>query len=183
MTTSPLASATGADLALAAASAAAAVLPSVEPLTATAARPGNEQVTVDFSGAAVADLEGHGFGRIAVLVGAELTGALASSPIGGLDLAAAAQPALDAVAETLGASARAARTVEIGLATSDMGPAFTAVPLIGTGLAACVLIQDHLLAGVTAEVGSAGAPHQVATSPTSGVSASSTSGSVTPLPR
>ena len=145
MTTSPLADPTGADLALAAASAAAAVLPSVEPLMAAGAQPGNEHVTAAFSGAALAELEGARSGRIAVLVGEELTDALASSPLEGLDLAAATQPALDAVAATLGASARAARTVQLDLVVSDLGPDFTVVPLIGAGIAASVLIQDHLL--------------------------------------
>ena len=145
MTTSPLANPTGADLALAAASAAAAVLPSVEPLMAAGTQPGTEHVTAAFSGAAIADVEGPRPGRIAVLVGAELTDALASSPLSGLDLAAATQPALDAVAATLGTSARAAQTVALDLVVSDLGPDFTVVPLIGTGIAASILIQDHLL--------------------------------------
>src|SRR4051812_19052848 len=110
MTTTALA-ATGADLALAAASAAAAVLPSVEPLTVAEAQVGTIEVTAGFAAAAVAQLDGARSGRIAVLVGDELTTALASSPIEGLDLAAAAQPALDAVAATLGSAARAATTV------------------------------------------------------------------------
>jgi len=145
MTTSPLASPSGADLALAAASAAAAVLPSVEPLMAAGAQPGNEHVIAAFSGATIAELEGARPGRIAVLVGSELTDALASSPLEGLDLAAATQPALDAVAATLGASARAARTVDLQLVVSDLGADFTVVPLIGAGIAASILIQDHLL--------------------------------------
>lgn len=194
MTTSPLASPSGADLALAAASAAAEVLPSVEPLIAAGAQPGNEHVTAAFSGAAVAELEGARSGRIAVLVGEELTGALEASPLEGLDLAAATQPALDAIAATLGASARAARTVELDLVVSDLGPEFTVVPLIGAGIAASVLIQDHLL---TSDVSPSAAPAPTAeavetpvaptvaepveiphTSPTG-----SASGSVTPLPR
>src|SRR5690242_9959181 len=133
------------DLALAAANAAAAVLPSVDPLVAAGAQPGNENVTASFFGAAIAELDGAVTGRIAILVGEELTPALASSPIEGLDLAAAAQPALDAIAATLGASAKAARTVELDLVFSDLGPDFTVVPLIGAGIAASVLIQDHLL--------------------------------------
>ena len=145
MTSAPLPAASGADLALAAASAAAEVLPSVEPLIAAGAQPGNEHVTAAFSGAAIAELEGPRPGRIAVLVGEELTDALASSPLEGLDLAAATQPALDAVAATLGTAARAARTVALDLVVSDLGPAFTVVPLIGAGIAASVLIQDHLL--------------------------------------
>lgn len=147
MTTSPTAEPTGADLALAAASAAAAVLPSVDPLIAAGAQPGNEHVTAAFSGAAIAELDGPVSGRIAVLVGDELTQALASSPIEGLDLAAATQPALDAAAAVLGCSAQAARTVGLDLVISDLGPDFTVVPLIGAGIAASVLIQDHLLSG------------------------------------
>ncbi len=145
MTTSPDAVPSGADLALAAASAAAAVLPSVEPLTPAGPQPGEEGVTAAFSGAAVADLDGPATGRIAVLVGEELTTALASSPIEGLDLAAAVQPALDAVAATLGGSAGPARQVELDLVVSDLGTSFTNVPLIGSGIAASLLITDQLL--------------------------------------
>jgi flagellar motor switch protein FliN/FliY len=162
MTASPLANPTGADLALAAATAAAAVLPSVEPLMAAGAQPGNEHVTAAFSAAAIAELEGARSGRIAVLVGEELTDALASSPLEGLDLAAATQPALDAVAATLGAAARAARTVELDLVVSDLGPAFTVVPLIGAGIAASVLIQDHLLDQPVAADGAAPQPEPAA---------------------
>lgn len=145
MTTSPTSQPSGADLALAAASAAAAVLPSVEPLVAAGAQPGNEHVTAAFAGAAIAELDGGAAGRIAVLVGEELTQALASSPIEGLDLAAATQPALDAVAATLGRTAQAARTVALDLVLSDLGSEFTVVPLIGAGIAASILIPDHLL--------------------------------------
>ncbi len=145
MTTSPSAQPTGADLALAAASAAAAVLPSVDPLVAAGAQPGNEHVTSAFSGAAIAELDGAVTGRVAVLVGDELTQALAASPIEGLDLAAATQPAIDALAEVLSGSAKAARTVGLDLVLSDLGPDFTVVPLIGSGIAASILIQDHLL--------------------------------------
>jgi len=148
MTTSPLATPTGADLALVAASAAAAVLPSVDPLTAAGAQPGTKEVTAAFAGAAVAEVAGVRSGRIAVLVGEELTTALASSPIEGLDLAAATQPALDAIATALGSSARAGQTVDLDLVVSDLGPDFTVVPLIGSGIAAAVLFQDHLLDAV-----------------------------------
>lgn len=145
MTAAPSAVPTGADLALAAASAAAAVLPSIDPLVAAGAQPGNEHVTASFSGAAIAELDGGLTGRIAILVGSELTGALESSPIEGLDLAAATQPAMDAAAAVLGGSAKAARTVDLDLVISDLGADFTVVPLIGAGIAASVLIQDHLL--------------------------------------
>lgn len=150
MTTSP-SDLTGADLALAAATSAAAVLPSIDPLIAAGAQPGNEHVTAAFTGAVIAELDGPRPGRIAVLVGEELTSALASSPIDGLDLGAATQPALDAVAATLGGSARAARTIDLGLVVSDLGASFTVVPLIGAGIAASILIQDHLLEPAAAE--------------------------------
>jgi flagellar motor switch protein FliN/FliY len=178
------------DLALAAANAAAAVLPSVDPLVAAGAQPGNENVTASFSGAAVAELDGGLSGRIAVLVGEELTQALASSPIEGLDLAAAAQPALDAIAATLGGSAKAARTVELDLVVSDLGPDFTVVPLIGSGIAASVLIQDHLLAdpeGSEASTGSTtGADDSAQSQPPLvepvGTRAPAAATNVTPLP-
>lgn len=198
MTTSPSSSPTGADLALAAASAAAAVLPSIDPLVAAGAQEGNEHVTAAFSGAAIAELEGGLTGRIAVLVGDELTGALESSPIDGLDLAAATQPAMDALAGVLGGSAKAARTVELDLVVSDMGE-FTVVPLIGAGIAASVLIQDHLLTGPAPAAAEPVFEADVVAAPTgSGVepaaapvpepvvpvgSATAQPASVTPLPR
>ena len=163
------------DLALAAANAAAAVLPSVDPLVAAGAQPGSENVTASFSGAAIAELDGALTGRIAVLVGDELTQALASSPIEGLDLAAAAQPALDAIAATLGGSAKAARTVALELVVSDLGPDFTVVPLVGAGIAASVLIQDHLLTEPAASVAPPAAPVAPPAAPVQ-------NGNVTPLP-
>lgn len=153
MTTSP-SDLTGADLALAAASAAAAVLPSVEPLIAAGAQPGNEHVTAAFSGAVIGELDGPRPGRIAILVGEELTSALASSPID-IDLGAAVQPALDATAGLLGGHARAARVTELDLVLAEIGAAFTVVPLIGAGIAASVLIQDHLLDGAPSELAAA----------------------------
>jgi flagellar motor switch protein FliN/FliY len=175
------------DLALAAANAAAAVLPSIDPLVAAGAQPGNENVTASFFGAAIADVDGAVPGRIAILVGEELTQALASSPIEGLDLAAAAQPALDAVAATLGCTAKAARTVDLELVVSDLGPDFTAVPLIGTGIAASVLIQDHLLAEpaaapATPAVEVAQPFESVATQPPQGPGSETSTATVTPLP-
>ena len=89
------------------------MLPAAETLTAAGAQPGTEHVTGAFAGAAIADLEPAGLGRVAVLVAEDLVDALASSPLGGLDLAAATQPALDAVAAALGATAGAARAVEL----------------------------------------------------------------------
>jgi len=127
------------DLAAAAAEAAAAVLPSATPLSAGPAQPGSPFVTAAFAGAALADLAGVP-GRVAVLVGKDLVDALAESPLGGLDLAAATQPALDAAANILGAHARPAAEVDLGLVVNDLGGEFTTVPLIGAGIAAALLV-------------------------------------------
>lgn len=129
-----------------AAEAAAAVLPAVEPLAAGPAQPGSPHVTSVFAGAAVADLDAPVSGRVAVLVGRDLVDALASSPLGGLDLHAAIQPALDAAAARLGARARNARTVELPDVVATLGGDFTTVPLIGAGIAAAVLLTDDALA-------------------------------------
>jgi flagellar motor switch protein FliN/FliY len=133
------------DLAAGAAAAAAAVLPSASPLTAGPAQPGSPHVTAAFAGAAIAELDGAVPGLVAVLVGQDLVDALASSPLGGLDLAAATQPALDAAAAFLGGRARAARSVELGLVVNDLGGEFTTVPLIGTGIAGALLIPQETL--------------------------------------
>ncbi|MDP3890254.1 flagellar motor switch protein FliN [Nocardioides sp.] len=140
------AGAPAADLrAVAAAAAAATVLPSVDPLTASVAQPGNEHVATLFAGAALARLDGAVSGSVAVLVGQELVDALASSPLGGLDLGAATQPALDALAQSLGGTAGAARVVDPTLLLADMGGPVTVVPLTGATIAAAVVIADELL--------------------------------------
>ncbi|MCA1984280.1 flagellar motor switch protein FliN [Nocardioides nematodiphilus] len=133
------------DLAAAAAEAAAAVLPSATPLSAGPAQPGSPFVTAAFAGATIADLAGPVSGRIAVLVGKDLVDALADSPLGGLDLAAATQPALDAAANILGAQARPATEVDLALVVNDLGGEFTTVPLIGAGIAAAVLVPQATL--------------------------------------
>jgi len=133
------------ELAAAAAEAAALVLPSATPLTAGPAQPGSPHVTAVFAGAAIAELEGQVPGRVAVLVGQDLVDALAESPLGGLDLAAAAQPALDAAANLLGARAATARQVELSLVVGDMAGEFTTVPLIGAGIAAALLVPNITL--------------------------------------
>jgi flagellar motor switch protein FliN/FliY len=136
------------ELAVFAATAGARVLPSSEPLTAGALRPGDASVVESFSGAVIADIEGTDPGRIAVLVGDDLVTALANSPIGGLDLAAALQPTLDAVAEGLDTRVGAARQVDLELVVNDLGAAFTVVPLDGSGPAAAILIPDSALASL-----------------------------------
>ncbi|WP_309649217.1 flagellar motor switch protein FliN [Nocardioides sp.] len=155
MTTPPLPSDPN-DLAIAAGEAAAEVLPAATPLVAGGAQPGTEHVVSSFAGAAVAEVAGS---RIAVLVGDELVAALEASPLGGLDLAAAVQPALDAVAAVLGGSAQAATQVELTLVVSDLGGPFTVVPLIGSGIAAALLLPDALLApGAAASAGPGAGP-------------------------
>ena len=154
MTTLPLTN-DEADLAAAAATAAASVIPSPEelrPLTPMAATPG---LAAGFAGAVLADLDA-GAGRIAVLVGADLVTALSQSPIGGLDLAAALQPTLDAVAETLHASLATARSVDAALVVSDLGEEVTAIPLMGREPVAAVLLSKDALR--TATVGSVVVP-------------------------
>lgn len=130
-----------------AAEAAAAVLPAADPLTAMAPQAGTPHVTASFAGAALAALEGGGTGTVGVLVGAELVDALASSPLGELDLAAAVQPALDAAATALGGHAGAARVVELGDVVGVLGEEFTVVPLVGAGIAAAVVVSESALAG------------------------------------
>ena len=136
-----------AELALAAAAAGAAVLPSAEPLTVGTVAPGDPQVAGPFAGAVVADLEGAVAGRIAVLVGQELVDALASSPLGGLDLAAALQPTLDAVAAALHGRVGAAREVALPMVARDVAAPFTVAFLHTTSVAAAVLMPDNVLSG------------------------------------
>jgi flagellar motor switch protein FliN/FliY len=98
-----------------------------------------------FAGAAMASFEGIVSGAVAVLVGPDLVAALESSPLGNLDLAAAAQPALDAAAKALGGQVGAARTVPVDLVVNDMRGMFTVVPLIGSGGSAALLVNDEAL--------------------------------------
>lgn len=141
-------------LAEAVAEAAAAALPAVSPLSPAPAQPGSPHVTAAFAGGAVAELDGGVPGCVVVLVGSELVDALAASPFGDLDLAAAVQPALDAAALRLGARARAARTLDLSAEsfdiTTETGAAFTTVPLVGTAIAAAVLVPQATLDGAHA---------------------------------
>ena len=138
-----------------AAEAAAQVLPSVDPLMAGPAQPGSPHVTSVFAGAAVADLEPHVGGRLAVLVGRDLVDALESGPLGGLDLHAAIQPSLDAAAARLGSRARNARTVALEDVVEELGDEFTTIPLIGSGIAAAALITNRALTNAGAPVAEA----------------------------
>ncbi|MDF1605976.1 flagellar motor switch protein FliN [Nocardioides sp. YIM 152315] len=136
-----------AEIATAAAAAGAAVMPAVEQLSVGAVTVGDAQVAAAFAGAVVADLEGAVPGRVALLVGQELVDALASSPLGGLDLAAALQPTLDAVAGALQGRVGAARESATGLVTRDLSTPFTAVYLKSGDVAAVLLLPDDVLAG------------------------------------
>ncbi|GAB3761222.1 flagellar motor switch protein FliN/FliY [Nocardioides ginsengisegetis] len=144
MTTVPLPT-DEARLALSVATAAAQVLPSPEPLTPAAAQPGTPDVVRGYAGAVIAELEGQLSGRVAVLVGDELVQALESSPLGGLDLASALQPTLDAIGEALHARVGAARAVDLSLVTADLGSSFSASALVGRTTSAAVLVPDYTL--------------------------------------
>jgi flagellar motor switch protein FliN len=145
---------TGTDLreaVVAAAAAAADVLPAPAPLVAGEPVVGADWRSAGLAGAVVADLHLPGAPRIAVLVGADLVEALAASPLGGLDLAAATQPALDAAATALGGMCSAAREVSVELVDTDLGGPFTAVPLLGGGLTAgALLVTDGAAAAADA---------------------------------
>ena len=146
-------------MARAAATAAASVLPAGEPLHAGAPMPGTDAVLTGYAGAVVADFEAPLTGRLAVLVGPDLVGALAASPLGGLDLSAALQPTVDAAADALGYSVGAARQVSLDLVLADLGGPFTAVPLAGGAPVATLLLpNDVVTAVVTALNGPAAAP-------------------------
>ncbi len=158
-TTTPLsAAATDNAAALAdAAAAAAALLPAASPLNAGEPEPGSLASAMGFAGAAIASFEGAVTGAVAVLVGPDLVDALAASPLGSLDLAAAAQPALDAAAEALRARVGAARTVTTDLVLGDLGYPFTVVPLVGAGGGAALLVSDEALESAAAHAAAAAA--------------------------
>jgi flagellar motor switch protein FliN/FliY len=140
-----------------AAAAAAALLPAASPLTAGDPTPGNLASAMGFAGAAIASFEGAVTGSVAVLVGPDLVEALAASPLGSLDLAAATQPALDAAAEALVARVGAARTVPTDLVLGDLGAPFTVVPLVGGTGGAALLVTDEALESAAAHATAAAA--------------------------
>jgi flagellar motor switch protein FliN/FliY len=125
---------------LGAARAAAASLPAAQPLTVGTPQPGALATAAVSAGAAVAKLGGLAGGCVAVLVGEDLVAALAHSPIGELDLAAAVQPALDAAAAALGATAQGGTTLDPQLVEQELGTPFTAVPLLAGGTTHALLL-------------------------------------------
>ena len=138
MTTAPVELDTG--HAEAAAYAACQVLPSADQLTPAPAQPGNPHVASSFAGAVIARVHGGAEGLVGVLVGQDLVTALSNSPLGGLDLGSAVQPALDSAAAALGGNASAAEVIELGAVADYFGEEFHVVPLIGAGIVAAVLV-------------------------------------------
>lgn len=154
-TTDPFAVATSADAAddllrraLGPAVAAAHVLP-----TPTTLNPGTPEdgsvlaaLAASLPGAAVAMVTGRP-GGLAVLVRSDLVTALAGGAPG-LDLGAAAQPALDAAAAALGVSAERATSVGTADLSSLVAGPLVVVPLQGVdGVGAAVVVSAALLAG------------------------------------
>jgi len=128
----------GLDAALPAAQAVAGALPSAHPLApSTPVTPAELDLTA-WPAAAVATLS-NGSG-VVLLVGAELSGALASAPSGGLDLGSALQPALDAAAAALGSAAGAGRSVTGAELAQVVAAGDVAVPLLALGAPAAVVV-------------------------------------------
>jgi flagellar motor switch protein FliN len=159
------------DVALAVGAAAAAALPSAEPLTASAAWPGDPEVAGPYAAAVLAELGTGLTGSVAVLIGDELSRAVQDSPVPGLDLAAAVQPALDAAAGALGGSVQVGRAVPPAEVAALLGGQFTVIPLVGTGNpVAMVLVSDTALGGrPTAPEAPAAAAPAAAPAPSRGI--------------
>ncbi len=140
-----------ADLATTVAQAAAPLIPAGETLTPAAVQ---EAAAVDaqlWSAGAVAALVGADGSSVGVLVGADLAGALATAPSGALDLGAALQPALDAMAVALGSSAGAGEAVTGPSLTAAVARAAVAVPLVaGDAVVAVVFLGTPASAAATA---------------------------------
>jgi flagellar motor switch protein FliN/FliY len=166
----------------AAASAAASVLPSTSPLQVGAPSPGSLGSAMTYAGAALASFEGAVSGNVAIVVGQELVDALANSPLGSLDLAAAVQPALDAAAQALGARVGAARTVPVDLVVNDLGHPFTVVPLQAPGASAALMLQDEALVSAAAAAQAAAAAAATAPTPSPATAAAPSPG-VAAVPR
>ncbi len=98
-----------------------------------------------FANGVVAEITGGASGLIALLVAEDLVQALADSPIEGLELGAAVQPALDAAAAVLGGSAQVGRLLKPDAVTSLFTEGFTVVPLTGSTIAAALLVSDPTL--------------------------------------
>jgi flagellar motor switch protein FliN/FliY len=124
---------------------AAAVLPADGELIVGPAQPGSPHVTAAFAAAALAELTIPG--RVIVLAGTELLETIARGPAAAAPLHETLRAALDAAARQLGASVVTARTVALDDVAAEAAAGFTTVPLIGTGIAAAVLVTADAVAG------------------------------------
>lgn len=120
----------GQDLLIAAGQAVADLLPATRTLSPGALQPGPLGAAGDWAGAATAHLDGSSEAMVGVLVGPELMKALRTSPLGELDIADAVQPALDAAAAALGATAGAAQGLDPATAGTLLTAQAAVVPLL-----------------------------------------------------
>jgi len=134
----------------AAASAAAALLPSSSPLLAgePSGDPDALALPADASSAVTARLTGEVGGDVVVVLSAEIVEALSNSPVGPMDVAAALRPALEAAGAALGRVRVSAERVEDSLAAldglRDKG-VFLAVPLLADGVVQATLAMQVTL--------------------------------------
>ena len=122
-----------------AARAAAELLPATTSLVPASPQPGALAAAAEWAGAVVAYLDGSSEALVGVLVGQELVDALGASPLGRLDVGDAVQPALDAAAAALGATAGAAQSLNPATVDATLSGGATAVPLVGGGTTEAVL--------------------------------------------
>lgn len=139
-----------ADLASAVAQAAAPLIPAGETLTAGEVLEAGDVDAKQWTAGAMATLVGADGSLVGVLVGSDLADALASAPAGALDLGAALQPALDAMAVALGSAAGAGEALSGRKLTAALKKAAVAVPLVaGDGVVAVVFLGTPASAGAT----------------------------------
>jgi flagellar motor switch protein FliN/FliY len=124
---------------VAAAQAAAGLLPAAAPLSAgqPIADPEATPLPPDGASAVTARLAGEVSGDVVLVVSAEVVAALSNSPVGPMDVAATLRPALEAAAATLGRVRVSAERVEDAVAAldglRDKGM-YLAVPLLAGGV-------------------------------------------------
>jgi flagellar motor switch protein FliN/FliY len=124
---------------IAAAQAAAGLLPAASPLSTgePVADPEATPLPPDGASAVTARLTGEVSGDVVLVVSPEVVAALNNSPVGRMDVAAALRPALEAAAATLGRVRVSAERVEEAVAAldglRDKGM-YLAVPLVAGGV-------------------------------------------------
>ncbi|HET7387491.1 MAG TPA: flagellar motor switch protein FliN [Nocardioidaceae bacterium] len=129
-----------------AATAAAGLMPAAVPLTVGPPRAAGELDGEGWTHGALAPLT-PGDAQVGVLVGTDLADALATAPEEPLDLGAAVQPALDAAATALGASAGPARAVTGDELDAVLAQATSVVPLSAGSEVSAVLFVVEQTAG------------------------------------